>query len=429
MKTTTSPRVLLTAALAAATLLSACGGGATSPQASEAADPTSSSPVAETDAEQAGDAPEGEPLRVVFLTNESGPYAGLSEDAVLGVQAKVEAINAAGGVLGRPLEFEQINTESDPTRATAVAESIEPSEDLIGVVGPEGAATCYAARAVLVEKSIVHYCNTGAPIPGAPDGIVPGEPSPYYFSLHPPLGAAGAGVPFEWMADQGLTRVGLLTSSDAAGQLYRQVTDAEAGDYDIEIVASEEFDATAADVTPQVTNLRSANPDVLYIGTTGGGLATALQAVRDLGMDIPVWTGWGNAADSVAQLVADRLPSGGLFTYGEPVHLLPEVPDESAQAGALQEAEALWNEKFEEGLSVDGALMWDAVSILTQAVEQAGTTDPDAVVEQMESLEEQTGLAGIYDFSPENHRGTRSSGLVIEFTSDGDFRLAAQVDD
>lgn len=398
-------------------------GVVTAEEPSSAATPLGGS----SSSEIAAEAPTGDPLRLILLTNETGTFANISADAQLGVQARVDAINAEGGVLGRPLEVETIDVESDPTRATSVAEGIEPADDLIGVVGPEGTATCFAVRSVLIEKGVVQYCNSGAPIPGAPDGLIPGDFSPYYFMLHPPPTAAGGSVPITWMEESGYETMALITSSDASGQVYAQALNATL-DGQVEIVAEESFDATSPDVTAQMTTIRAADPDVIYIGTTGAGLATILQAARDLGVETPMWAGWGNAALSVAGLVSDVLPPGGLMTYGEGVHVIDDLPPDHPQVEALQAAEALWQKDFGTALSVDGALMWDAVSNLVSAVEGAGTAEADAVVAWLEQdSEEIIGLAGVYDFTAEDHRGTRSSGLVIRYTEDGGFALETTV--
>lgn len=419
----TAPAAAADAATAAETATEAAAdavGEATSDLASE---------VTGEAADDGAEAPEGEPLRIVFLTNASGTFSAISADGAQGVETTVEQINAAGGVLGRPLEVETIDTESDPTRATTVAEGIEQADDLIGVVGPEGTATCFAARAVLVEKGIPHYCSTGAPIPGGADGLIPGEFSPYYFATSSPPTEAGGNVPFAWFEDQGYETMALITSSDASGQLYSQIVEGAAEEAEVEIVAREQFDATAPDVTPQMTTIRAADPDVIYIGTTGAGLATVLQSSRDLGIDAAMWAGWGNAAASVAGLIAGLLPEGGLVTYGEPIHVIDELPEDHPQADVLAEASARWQEENSSELPVDVAIMHDVITTFVAAAEGAGSTDADAMVQWLEEdAEELVGLAGIYDFTADDHRGTQSSGLVIRFTEEGGFALEGTVD-
>jgi branched-chain amino acid transport system substrate-binding protein len=406
-------------AVAGLLLLTACGGGSSeAPSSSGEASGTIGGSGAEL---------QGDPVRLVFLTNSSGVFSALSEGSVQGVNAKVDEVNANGGVLGRPLEIDIIDTESDPTRATAVAEGIEPADDLLGVIGPEGTATCFAARSVLVEKQIPHYCSTGAPIPGGADGLIPGEFSPYYFAPASAPVVAGGEAPLAWMDDQGFETVAVISSSDASGQLYGGVFNKFA-EGRIEVVANETFDAAAPDVTAQMTSIRAADPDVIYVGTTGGGLATVLQSVQDLGIDVPIWAGWGNASTTVAELISDLLPPGGLYTYGEAIHVYEELPEDNPQVERLREVNALWRDKFDEPLSVDAAIMWDIIANLVAAAETADTLEADAVVTALESGEEIAGLAGVYSITADDHRGTQPSNLIISFTEEGNFSLEDMLD-
>lgn len=412
-------------------MLAACS-GTTDPGADPGADPVATTSPTEAMGSETGSdatsAPEGDPLRLVFLTNSSGVFSALSAGSVQGVDAKVDEINASGGILGRPVEIEMIDTESDPTRATAIAESIEPGDDLIGVFGPEGTSTCFAVRSVLIEKGILHYCSTGAPIPGGADGLIPGEFSPYYFAPASPPIVAGSVIPFAWMKEQGFTKVGLISSSDGSGQLYGGVLKATLPE-GFELVADESFDATAPDVTPQMTAIRAAEPDVVYVGTTGAGLATVLQSSADLGMDMPFWAGWGNASTTIAGLVSGLLPPGGLYTYGEPIHIIADLPADNIQADALTDATALWQETYGEELNVDAAILWDLITNVAAGVEGAGTTNADDVISWLENdAPVLVGLAGVYDFTPDDHRGTQSSGLVITFTAEGTFALEGTID-
>ena len=323
------------------------------------------------------------------------------------------------------MNIEEYDTATDPTRATRLAESLEVDEDLIGVIGPEGTATALAVKPILADKGVLQYANTGYFIPGQ-EGAA-GDFSPNYFSTHGPT-VYGAGTSFmEWSEEQGFESVGLLRSDDASGNLYSQVVNAEIGNYDLELVAEEVFPVDAVNVSTQISNIANEDPDVIYIGTTGPGLATALQAVQDLGLQQPVWAGWGSTTAPVAELVADRLPSAGLFSYGEAVHVFDELPEGenelvADQVEKLTEIAPTWEAAFGNGPTFDGAAAYDMVYILAMAVEELGSADPAQVSAYLEeTMPPYSGIAYDYDFGPEDHRGIEGSGLIIRFTEDGGF--------
>jgi len=422
----TSPLWVVLSALAI--LAAACGGGGSADTAQPGETP-GTSPVRTEDAagEDEASAPSGDAWRLVMLTNQSGPFAPSGRDALAGAQLRVDEINEEGGVLGRPIELDVQDTATDATRATRLAESLQPSNDLMGVIGPEGAATSLAAKPVLAEKGILQYANTGFWIPGQ-DGA-PGDFDPLYFATHGPTLYGGATAPYRWMESEGYQTVGLLRSSDASGDLYSQLVQMGLEDHDVELVGEEVFDVEAVDVSAQMANLVDQNPDVIYIGTTGPGLATALQAAQDLGVQQPIWAGWGSTTKPVAELVADRLPPAGLFSYGEAVHVYDELPDDWPQKPLLEEVAPAFEEAGTEP-TFDGAAAYDQVSILAMALEEVGEADHEAMAEWMETdMGEYVGIAYTYEFSEDDHRGIEGSGIIIRFGEDADFRLVTVLDE
>ena len=405
-------------------LAAACGGGGGT--ADEETSPAAPGTEA-TEGDDSAEAPSGDPWRLVMFTNQSGPFAPSGRDALTGAQLRVDEINEEGGVLGRPIELDVQDLATDPTRATQTAESLERTDDLMAVLGPEGAATSLAAKPVLADKNILQYANTGFWIPGQ-DGI-PGDFHPLYFATHGPTLYGGATAPFTWMEGEGYKTVGLLRSSDASGDLYSQLVGMGTENHDVELVGEEVFDVDAVDVSAQMANLVDRNPDVIYIGTTGPGLATALQAAQDLGISQPVWAGWGSTTGPVAELVADRLPEAGMFSYGEAVHVYDELPDDSPQKPLLEEAAP----KFEAAgvqPTFDGAAAYDQVSILANALEAVGEADHEAMAKWMETdMGEFVGIAYTYEFSEDDHRGIEGSGIIIRFGDDADFRLVKVLDE
>lgn len=408
------------AAVSVLTLAAACGVEASTEE-------PGAEPQAQVEAPPAGGAGADDAWRLAVYTNQSGAFAPSARDAIQGVRLAVQEVNEEGGIAGRPINIEEYDTATDPTRATRLAESLQVDDDLIGVIGPEGTATALAAKPVLADKGVLQYANTGFFIPGQ-DGAA-GDFSPYYFSTHGPTVYGAATAFMEWSEQQGFETMGLLRSDDASGTLYSSVVNAQIGNSTLELVGEEVFPVDAVNVSAQINNIASADPDVIYIGTTGPGLATALQAVQDLGLEQPVWAGWGSTTAPVAQLVSDRLPTGGLFSYGEAVHVFEELPEGeneqvADQVERLNEIAPAWEAAFGNGPTFDGAAAYDMVYILAMAVEGAGNADPAQVSAYLENdLEPYTGIAYNYDFSPEDHRGIEGSGLIIRFTEDGGFEF------
>ena len=102
---------------------------------------TTSSTSAATTSEPVG--PSGEPIRLGLIDKLSGSLAQIGQDTLQGVTIAVEQINAAGGVLGRPLE---IVTEDEVDSAASVdAVRSLNSEGIPFVLGFTSSADALAA--------------------------------------------------------------------------------------------------------------------------------------------------------------------------------------------------------------------------------------------------------------------------------------------
>src|SRR5512134_3699027 len=111
---------LLTGLLLASMLLAACAGGA-APTTAPATGGESVTPAAETSAPAAGEAASGDKITIGGALCLTGIQAPLDEPAVRGAQLAVDYLNSKGGVLGKQLEFVNLDGKSDPPTVGNVA--------------------------------------------------------------------------------------------------------------------------------------------------------------------------------------------------------------------------------------------------------------------------------------------------------------------
>ena len=159
-------------------VLAACGG-----DDDDSADTVGETADDGTAAPPSGDAPTGEPLKVMTVTtlNAAGPtYENIANTA----NAYADYINARGGIAGRPLEVTVCDEQFDPAVATTCARQAV-DEGMVSVVG---SFTFFAESIVPVisESSITWF---GACCPITPSELT----SPYSFNIgNQPMYAVGA---------------------------------------------------------------------------------------------------------------------------------------------------------------------------------------------------------------------------------------------
>src|SRR5256885_7883633 len=79
------------------------------------------------DAREAGGS-EAKPLVIGITTDASGQYAASGESERRGIVMAIQEFNAKGGVLGRPIKWVHLDTETTPATGARVAERVIKKE-------------------------------------------------------------------------------------------------------------------------------------------------------------------------------------------------------------------------------------------------------------------------------------------------------------
>lgn len=394
-------RVLALLALLAM-LGAACGSGDDAASDGDAGSPEATTGAGETD--QAEGAPEGDPILLGAVRDSSSEANPSSRVAQQVMDLAVKEFNAAGGIDGRPVELIYENDENDPNR-TLVATQTLLSRDADVLIGITGSASVAQMGVPSVENSIVTFAPMSlSPLPENPD---------FFFQVAPQIstvtealtaGMQGAGV--ETLAAYGDS----TPIIDVVLDLFTSAFE-EAG---IEVIATERVPPDATDATSQVLRLRDSGADAIFVTSQGGPVeALAYNTVDELGIELPVFAGpamvnqpeqWELAGTSTDGMVA----SGSIHPDNE----------------RANELRALLEEEYGDdfiGLSAFHAQTWDAMQILRQAIEEAGSTDGAAVKEAIESIgsfESAQGPPGYtLDYSADDHIGPNNpcALVLIEF--------------
>jgi branched-chain amino acid transport system substrate-binding protein len=77
-----------------------------------------------------------DPINVGFVTELTGPWAFSGSSCAAGMKLAEAEIDAAGGVLGRPLRFLVVDNQTNPTQALAAARSFDAQDKVLVISGP-----------------------------------------------------------------------------------------------------------------------------------------------------------------------------------------------------------------------------------------------------------------------------------------------------
>ncbi|RID92475.1 hypothetical protein D2N39_07470 [Gemmobacter lutimaris] len=105
---------------------------------------------------------EGGPVKVGFAADLTGACAALAEDGLNGAKIAAAEINAAGGILGRPVELIVRDTQTKPDEGAKVARELISDEKIDVLTGVCSSAVMLAESAVSGELKVPFYAAIGS---------------------------------------------------------------------------------------------------------------------------------------------------------------------------------------------------------------------------------------------------------------------------
>lgn len=351
-------------AVGALLTLAACGGAAES--SSDGSDGVKMGPGV-TDKE----------INVGILSDYSGPIAEAATSGSLGMEAKFDAVNAAGGVCGRKLVAVKGDTKYDAQATTqayrSTASKVLMIGEVLGSVSIDAIKTNLErdnmpALAISLNTSTMVGKNIYVPLP--------------VFEVELGNGLTWAAEKAGASEDQPV-KVGVVTGSDAYGKAYasavKAVAEATPG---VEVVSDVTFALSDQDFTAQVSDLKGSGADIVMLGTgpaqTAGFVGTAAQ----LGYD-PTWVAASGAwfaslAEPLKGLLDKFYVSGGYGTLAD------DVPGITAMKEAVTKFSP---DAKPSNFTVGGWLFGDAtVAALEKACDNKDLTR-EGVIEAMKDLD------------------------------------------
>ncbi|MGD0205516.1 MAG: ABC transporter substrate-binding protein, partial [Dehalococcoidia bacterium] len=155
----------------------------------------------------------GGPLKIGMLFDYTGSLAEFGPNMETGAQLAIKQINAAGGVLGKPVQLIKADSGTDPNKAVAAANQLVSVNGVQAIVGSlSSGVTIAVAEGVAVPNQIVMI---------SPASTSPGltEVKDNDFLFRTVLSDAAQGVVLaDWAVEQGYKKVATFYTNNAYGK-------------------------------------------------------------------------------------------------------------------------------------------------------------------------------------------------------------------
>jgi branched-chain amino acid transport system substrate-binding protein len=356
-----------------------------------------------------------DPIKIGGLLETSGPVASLGQPGLEGAMLAVEQINAAGGINGRPLEFENVNTESDNTRSVTAVKRLIGEGTITALVGPMNSGSSFAIIDTVQRASIPMISNGGS------RGIVLPSPDKKWIFLSPLTDVLVQGVMMEDMKRRGITKIALLNADSPFGTSGREQLEKNAAGYGITLVDKETYGNADQDMTPQLTKIRSSQAEAVVVWATGPGQAIAVKNYRQLGLTKPLYLSHAANDFNFLRLAGDA--ANGILIPSSKLYVTDSLGANDPQKPVLDAFVKGYQAKYGKLPATFAGNAYDAVMMIAEALRQVG---PNRVKlrDAIEGLKDHVGVTALYAYTPDTHFGARADSVVMLTVADGKFALA-----
>ncbi len=344
----------------------------------------------------------GYTIDVVLSLTGGGAFLGQAEQRTLQLAAPL--ISKNGGIHGRPVSFVFHDDQTSPQVAVQLVSQIKAGNPPV-IIGSTLTGSCNAMAPLARAAGPVIYCLS--------PGIHP-KPGSFVFSASvSSLDLARSMV--RYLRSTGLTKLALITSSDASGQDATRGVKAvlaEPENKDVTLVDEEHFNPGDVSVSGQIDRIKAASPQALIAWTSGGPLGIVLKTLVNAGLDVPVATTDANMTYTQMRQYGSFLPKQLLFPAPP---WLRDVAMLNLPPASLAVHKTFFD-LFKGTAPPDkgSTLSYDPAMIVVQALnalpDGASAEQLRAKIAGMTGYE---GLFGSYDFSGAPQRGLTLQNVVM----------------
>lgn len=325
------------------------------------------------------------PIRIGGLAPLSAPGTVVGGEAMRdAMRIAEEDVNAQGGVLGCDIEVVIGDTEGLPEKAKALMEKLITQDGVVAVGGGYHSSVGVASKDVANARGVpVVYAETW-------NDTITGDKQKYIFRIAPLSSWASSMIWKFALTVPGVEKVAILTENTDYGIPAAEETASGLNENGVETVTFS-VDIGTQDYAGIVQRIRAEDPDMIITLATGEAAYNFTQQAADAGigpLDIPFQTG----QDALESSAYWRNVPDGQYAFVQRIGLPENRFNEKGRAFA-----EVYKERTGKGAVESYAMeAYDSIAIISQAVNEAGSTDGDAVVEALESIEHEGTLGRIY---------------------------------
>ena len=309
-----------------------------------------------------------QPVKIFGVVELSGTGATSGTNFNDGVKLAVKEINAAGGILGRQIEYTASDTQSQAQVAKALAVKAV-DEGAYVVMGPVFSGSIIVSMAETKRAGIPNFT-------GGEAATITQQGNPYIFRTAFTQTTSMPKVARYLKDNLKAKTVAIIYTNNDFGKGGRDVFTKAVEPQGIKVLADISTDPGQIDFSGAVLRAKQATADALFVYTNEEEAARALRELRKQGYDKPIVGETVLTSQKVIELAGDA--ANGAVAH---VGLTADAPDPGIKAFA-----AKFQKEYNYKPDHNGLKGYSAMYIVKAVTEKVGKFDPKAFADAMHGI-------------------------------------------
>lgn len=321
--------------------------------------------------------------------NLTGGQASMDGPAKNGAQLAIDAINAKGGVNGKPLKLIVYDAKTDPAVQASIGSQLINSDKVPVIIGFSDSDPVLAV-APNAQKAGIPFLTIGATSPKLPDQV--GDDM--FLTAFGDNTQAAVGAAF---AIQDLKAKTVYVIEDTGAEYttllskyFREAFEHLGG----KIIGRDTYKTGDKTFTAQITKIKAlpTKPDFLFISAQPTEVGLIVRQVRQSGINLPILGGDGYDTPLLIE-VAGKAANNVFFT----THTLISPDSTGAVKDFYDAYKKAYNTAPENSFA---ALGYDSVLLVADAMKRAGSADPAKIRDALQQTKDLPGVTGQISYTP-----------------------------
>jgi len=356
-------------------------------------------------------------IKLGLVAAMSGQSAKSGEAIVRGLSIAVDEINARGGLLGKKVELLVRDDESNPAKGVVAARELVQREKVAGLFGGLDTPVSIAIVPFMNQNKVPFMGVWAAGTPITRNGAAEN----YAFRVSAVDVLVDKALVDYAIKKYAAKKPGMILINNPWGESNEKGLKEALAEKNMAYAGIEKFQDADVDVVPQLTRLKEAGADVLFMVANVAPSSQVVKSLDRMGWNVPIVSHWGPAGGRFSELAG---PSA------QRVHFIQTFSFSGKMSPKAESVLAALKAKYPEikmladvTPAVGIANAYDGMHLMALAIATAGSTDGPKIREAFYALPKYEGLIKTYDkpFTPANHDALSSDDYLFTYFKEGEI--------